>query len=388
LQALQVIAGLDPAHGGPSYSVPRLCAELAALGVDVALYSVDGEQGPPVHLGSPAYALRSFPPDWPSTPVLGALRVSSRLDRALAAAAAAADVVHDHGIWLAPNLSAATVARRTGKPFVCSPRGMLSAAALAFSRRKKRLVWMLGQKAALAGAACLHATSEGERAEIRSCGLAAPVAVIPNGVDLPDLDGCAARPIAGPRILLSLGRMHPKKGLDVLLHAWSRVEAAHPDWRLRIVGPAEDGHDRELAGRAEQLGITRASVEGPVYGAARDGLYRGADVFVAPTRSENFGLTVAEALAAGLPAICTRGAPWAELASEDCGWWVDQGAEPLAAALADAMSRPPDVLAAMGERGRALVARRYGWRRVAEEMAGVYAWLAAGAERPACVHLD
>ncbi|MGA2953504.1 MAG: glycosyltransferase, partial [Caulobacteraceae bacterium] len=153
-------------------------------------------------------------------------------------------------------------------------------------------------------------------ADIRAAGLANPVAVIPNGVDLPSE---VAGPRTGPLTILSLGRIHPKKGLESLVRAWERLEAIWPDWRLRIVGPAELGHDRELAALAGSLGLARLSVEGPLYGGERLEALRGADLFVLPTLSDNFAMTVAEALAAGTPVISTRGAPWAGLEREGCG---------------------------------------------------------------------
>src|SRR5262249_30544183 len=150
-----------------------------------------------------------------------------------------------------------------------------------------------------------------------------PVAIIPNGMDLPELP---ARPTAGPpaeRIVLSLGRIHPKKGLPRLIHAWSKLEAGYPGWRLKIVGPPEVGHDNELRALTSALGLTRVSVEGPIYGDAKTAAYQEADVFVLSTLNENFGLTVPEALAAGTPAISTKGAPWSGLEEEGCGWWID-----------------------------------------------------------------
>jgi glycosyltransferase involved in cell wall biosynthesis len=120
----------------------------------------------------------------------------------------------------------------------------------------------------------------------------------------------------------------------------------------REVGPPEAGHDDELRALAMALGLTRVSVEGPIYGDAKTTAYRDADVFVLPTLNENFGLTVAEALAAGTPAISTKGAPWNGLESEGCGWWIDHGVEPLAEALARAMALPREALKEMGDKGR------------------------------------
>ena len=139
---------------------------------------------------------------------------------------------------------------------------------------------------------------------------------------------------AADRVVLSLGRIHPKKGLDRLVRAWAKVEAAHPDWRLRIVGPAELGHDAELRALAASLNLSRVSIEPAIYGEEKYTAFREADIFVLPTLNENFAMTVAESLAAGTPVISTKGAPWAGLEVERCGWWIDHGIEPLAAALA------------------------------------------------------
>ena len=382
-----MVAGLDPAHGGPSYSVPRLSVELARAGAEVKLLSVSGEGEPGQRSNQPGLARGSFRQSWGSVPIAASLRLSAGLDRALKAEAPRADVVHNHGLWLAPNLAAWRAAKRARRPFVCSPRGMLSPEALAFSALKKKVVWRLGQRAALAGAACLHATSEAEHAAIRACGLRTPVAIVPNGVDLPPPLPADARP-EDARTLLFLGRVHPKKGLETLLQAWARVQDLWPGWRLRIVGPPERGHDDALRRLAAGLGLQRWSLEGPAYGEAKAGWLAGADLFVLPTRNENFGLAVAEALAAGLPVVCSKGAPWAGVVAEGCGWWVDHGPDALAAALDEAMSAPPGALAAMGARGRDWMARDYSWERVARDMLQVYAWLSLRGERPWFVRTD
>jgi glycosyltransferase involved in cell wall biosynthesis len=109
---------------------------------------------------------------------------------------------------------------------------------------------------------------------------------------------------------------------------------------------------------------------------------------VLATRHENFANTVAEALAASVPVISTKGAPWAGLESERCGWWIDHGHEPMAAALDKAIKLPAEVLTQMGARGRAWMARDFSWERIADDMLAVYAWVASGAERPASVRLD
>jgi glycosyltransferase involved in cell wall biosynthesis len=385
LRAAQVIAGLDPVYGGPSYSAPRLCKALAAAGVETTLLSVAGADDGQRDAYDTGYRDCRFAWDYARIPILRDLRSSQGLSSALRDAALGADVIHNHGLWLIPNVRAGAAAAGGPTPLVISPRGMLAPAALAFSRLKKRAFWALLQGPAVRGAACIHATSEQEYEEIRSFGLTNPVAIIPNGIDFPEL---TAQPTAGPaaeRVVLSLGRIHPKKGLTRLVHAWSKVEAGFPGWRLEIIGPPEAGHDDQLRALATALGLTRVSIEGPIYGGAKTAAYQEADLFVLPTLNENFGLTVAEALAAGTPAISTKGAPWSGLESEGCGWWIDHGVEPLAAALAHALALPRAALKAMGDKGREWMVRDFSWDRVAHDMLGVYLWLARSAEPPSTI---
>jgi glycosyltransferase involved in cell wall biosynthesis len=385
LRATHVIAGLDPVYGGPSYSVPRLCEALAAAGAETMLLSVARDEGGRCDAYDKGYRDCRFAWDYSRTPILRGLRSSRSLSRALRGGAVNADVIHNHGLWLMPNVSAGAAAASGLTPLIISPRGMLAPAALAFSRTKKSTFWALLQGSVVRQAACIHATSEQEHEEIRSFGLANPIAIIPNGIDLPELPVPWPVGPAVERVVLSLGRIHPKKGLAQLVHAWSKVEAAYPGWRLRIVGPPEAGHDSELRALSTELGLTRVSIEGPAYGEAKTLAYREADLFVLATLNENFGLTVAEALAAGTPAISTKGAPWSGLESEGCGWWIDHGVEPLAAALAHTMALPRGALKAMGDRGREWMAQDFSWDRVARDMLDVYLWLARSAELPPMV---
>jgi glycosyltransferase involved in cell wall biosynthesis len=387
LRALHVVAGLDEADGGPSYSIPALCQSLARYGADIRLFSVKGRD---LWLGDDRvseYSERRFVQNCGRVPIARKLRWSAELGAALKRVGPDIDVIHDHGVWLMPNVQAGRAAIRSGRPLVVSPRGMFGAAALQFSRNIKRVFWAIAQGPTVRDAACFHATSEQEYHEIRAFGLSNPVAVIPNGIDVPNAAPVA--PEEGPeRIVLSLGRLHPKKGLDGLIRAWAAIERAYPDWRLRIVGPGEQGHGETLRALVTELGAVRITVEDAIYGDAKMAAYRQADLFVLPSLNENFGLTVAEALAAGTPVISTKGAPWSGLVSEKCGWWIDHGVEPLAAALAEAMSSPRRLLDEMGARGREWMRRDFSWSRAAGDMLAVYRWLARGAQPPGVVRFD
>jgi glycosyltransferase involved in cell wall biosynthesis len=382
LRSAHVTAGLDPANGGLFYSVPRLCEALAAAGAETTLLSVAGSESGQLTFYDKGYHNCRFAWDYARIPILRRLRISRALSSALHDAALTTDVMHSHGLWLMPNISAGGAAAGRATPLIVSPRGMLAPAALAFSRWKKQAFWALFQGPAIHGAACIHATSQQEYEEIRGFGLANPVAIIPNGIDLPEAATPQNAVPAVERVVLSLGRIHPKKGLARLVGAWSKLESIYPDWRLRIAGPPEFGHDKELRALAASLRLTRVSIEGPIYGEAKTVAYQHADVFVLSTLNENFGLTVAEALAAGTPVISTKGAPWSGLEREGCGWWVEHGIESLAAALAHAMAFPREGLKAMGDKGREWMARDFSWECVARDMLDVYLWLARSAEPP------
>lgn len=379
MHAVHIIAGLRQTDGGPTYSVPRLCRALAAAGATIDLMTVS-ETAEQDHLDG-NYRERRFAWDGANIPILRAVRRSSAMARSLQKEARSADVLHDHGLWLLPNVYAGREAGRAGRPLIVAPRGMLSPAALSFSRFKKQMFWTLLQKSAVARAACFHATSEQEYEEIRAFGLRQPVAIVPNGIDV---ESIAPRPpkSSPARTVLSLGRLHPKKGLDTLLYAWVRVEAAHPNWRLRIVGPSENFYDAKLKTLAAELKLSRVSIEGPLYGAEKSCAYADADVFVLSTLNDNFALTVAEALAAGLPVIATKGAPWKGLVEEKCGWWIDHGVESLGSALSSALATPNERLIAMGEKGRAWMQRDFSWERVASDMLRIYHWLIHGGVQP------
>ncbi|MFT3722164.1 MAG: glycosyltransferase [Hyphomonadaceae bacterium] len=379
--------GLGRNQGGPSYSVPRLCSELRAAGTPVRLCAVESPSDPPLEGLEADFARHDFA----SLPVIGKLRASKSLQSMLEKHIPAAAVVHAHGIWLMPNVYAGTLAHRFDKPLVISPRGMLAPEALKISSARKRAFWKLLQGRAYSGASLWHATCEAEADEIRAFGIRAPIAIIPNGIDLPARERSSQTSDEASQVentVLFLGRVHPKKGLTTLIEAWTKVSPAYPAWRLRIVGPEENGHAGELRALADRLGARGVAIEPAVFGREKEKALADATLFVLPTLNENFGIAVAEALGASVPAIVTKGAPWSGLATEKCGWWIEHGATPLASALHAAMGASTSELDAMGERGRAWMARDFSWTHIAQGMRAVYDWIAKGGTPPANVRLN
>jgi glycosyltransferase involved in cell wall biosynthesis len=353
MKVLMTATSLDASYGGPAFSVSRLAMALAALGVEVGLWSADGSVS--------------------RTDLLAADTAVKRLGGDLPAAAAAfgPDLAHDNGLWLPHNHRIAALAQAAGWPRVLSTRGMLEPWAVRHKRWKKAAAWRLYQRRDVARATALHATADAEAANLAAMRLKAPIHTIPNGVDVPELGpadrGAAERPMTA----VFLGRIYPVKGLPMLVEAWGRVRPA--GWRLIIAGPDEAGHRREVEATVAAAGLTGSiSFPGPVAGEAKAALLAGADLFVLPSHSESFGMALAEALAHGAPVLTTTAVPWPQLEAHQCGWRAAPTADGLAEALRIATARDRTTLRAMGAAGRALVAAEYGWPRIAGVFVALY----------------
>lgn len=323
--------------------------------------------------------------------------LSLQMERMAATAATQFDVLHQHSIWLA--LSRASTRWRTtfARPTVVSPHGTLEEYTLQISRWKKKLALLAYEMDNLRSASCLHATSLQEASSIRNFGLKNPIAVIPNGVPESWLtnSGDAARFRAkysiatDRRIVFFLSRLHPKKGIPLLLEAFAQTKRRQ-EWVLAIAGFEDyEGYAEKLKQVTEQLGISDSTMFlGGLFGDDRQDAFSAADLFVLPSYSENFAIVVIEALAAGVPVLTTFGTPWRELVDNNCGWWVEASIEAIKSGLSDAFQRPPTELLEMGQRGKKLVERQYIWRRIAEQTLVLYEWLLGHRPQPIFVLTD
>jgi glycosyltransferase involved in cell wall biosynthesis len=386
ISTLHVVAGLHPRAGGPSRTVVQLVDSLAAVDdVRIGLLSQGFKYEPTVP--SLADRVNRLVAESASrySLILG-LPVRNELTRITECQIPS--LIHSHGLWLPANYWASRAARCHGIPLVVHPRGMLEPWAMSHKALKKRVAMGLFQHRHLESAALLVATSVDEYLNIRRLGLKRPVAIIPNGVSLEvgNEGGARLARVRAPRIALFLSRIHPKKGLLNLIAAWGQLKPR--GWRLRIAGPDEGGHLTEVMTAARRHGIENVvDYLGEVDGDRKSAIYREADLFVLPTFSENFGVVVAEALAHSVPVLTTRGAPWADLATYRCGWWIDTGVEPLVNGLREATALSDEEREAMGSRGREYV-RRYDWKDIAVQTVSVYRWILGEGPEPDFVRID
>ena len=219
-----------------------------------------------------------------------------------------------------------------------------------------------------------HATSEKEYEEIRSQGYKQPVAIVPIGMDVPEIQSHVKEDVGRIRKIVFFGRLHLVKGVDRLVRAWGEV--AREGWELVIAGP-DCGMLEALKGIVAEERVPRVSFVGEINGPAKYEFLAGGDIYVLPSDTENFGVTVAEALVSGTPVIASQGTPWQGLERERCGRWVPIGVEPLAAALKEMMAMSDEERAAMGARGREWIRRDFSWKGIGAKMKAAYEWLLA-----------
>lgn len=394
---ITALSGITHNAGGIFYAVSSLCTALVQQKVKVSV------------IGCHDTAWHKDLDAWGSVPVspykaYGPLRSSLELRRLLRNTDA--DLVHQHGIWLDDQWAAMQWQKQTGRPVVISPHGMLDPWAVRNSAWKKKLAGWLFANASLRKASCIHALCQSEAESIRAYGLKNPIAVIPNGVVLPDFDHQAfknQRP-ANRRRLLFLGRIHPKKGLKELIEAWSMVHRAWGQkWELVIAGWDDGGHLDGLKKQATALGLQWSEDErcsdcfpsfstlhfaGPKFGKDKDALLRSADAFILPSFSEGLPMSVLEAWSYGLPVLMTDFCNLPEGFDKGAAVRVEPEVNPVVVGLRGFFSLPADDQKTMGLRGRRLVEEHFTWEKIAKDMSHVYRWVLDGGFPPGSIRLD
>ncbi|WP_374494568.1 glycosyltransferase [Zoogloea sp.] len=378
VRVCHVVESLDNTYGGPARSIPSLCAALRDCDVESTIHSVDSPlKASNEVVSSKELVWKQYAPTGPAF-----LRYSSQLN-ALEGFCVneSVDIVHLHSLWTYPSYVAWRVAKRIGIPLVLSARSNLYAASLKRSAWKKGLAKVAFVSQLLEDVECIHATSDEEASEIEALGLKKAVRVVGNGVSVSEFDVLPERTSAKAHldlsdesfVLLFFSRVHPRKGLHRLVSVWSALAKEHENLVLVVAGPNEDPvYFSEILKSVRDKGLeSRFKYLGMLGGQSRLAVMSASDVFVLPTDFENFGMAIAEAMAARLPVITTHGTPWRELPKVDAGWWIDTSEEALMSALLNALSLK-DRLPNMGVNGRRFVEEHYGWGAAAKEMRRVY----------------
>jgi glycosyltransferase involved in cell wall biosynthesis len=371
--------------GGVPAALQPLAGALEAQGVDVTVFGLNDSAVAVPQDGWGKASIRTAKP-WPPrafgyAPALPGLLRGSCLD-----------LIHVHGLWMYSSLASVRWSSRCRRPRIISPHGMLDPWAVRRSAWKKRIAGVLYERVHLSGAVCLHALSEAELHAIRGAGLRNPVCVIPNGIDPPvgrpaSIPAWADR-VGSRRVLLFLGRLHPKKGLVNLIKAWARVRR-HPaarDWALVIAGWDQGGHERVLQALIEELSLEHfIFIVGPQLEEAKAASYALAGAFILPSVSEGLPMAVLEAWSYGLPVLMTEACSLPEGMAAGAALKIEPDVAGIAQGLCDLFSMSNAERSEMGARALRLAAARFSWPTVGEQMAAVYRWVLGGGAPPSCV---
>jgi glycosyltransferase involved in cell wall biosynthesis len=297
------------------------------------------------------------------------------------------DLLHLHNLWMYTSVLALEWHSRKQKPFLVSPHGMLEPWALKNSGWKKRIVELLYESRMLRSAAVIHAFHEKDVRDCRAYGLVNPIAIIPNGVSLPDRD---VHQTPRLRKLIFLGRIHPKKGLNELVEAWKRFSPEkRMGWKLAIAGWGDAKHIAELTQRVSSP-IKENSIEllGPLYGDVKNDLLESAGGFVLPSRSEGLPMAVLEAWAFALPVLMTDMCNLPEGFASSAAIRISPDPDSIADGLRTFFNFSDEERLQMGGNGRMLVEKQFTWDSVSDQYWSVYQWMLGKADKPHFVRFD
>ena len=376
---LQVLPHLDPVYGGVSAVVPRLARQLSTregLRIRMAAFCSADEDLPVDHEQLTELSV------WPLS--RSAWAFNPALRKQFSEVVRSSEGVHIHGLWESSTLIAASASRKAGVPYILSAHGMLEPWALANKQAKKALYAAMFEHRNVAGAACLHALTHAEALDYRRFGYTGPIGVVPNGVEARSsanpAEFLARYPkMKGKRLLLFLGRIHYKKGIDLLVKAWAEVAALYPDVLLVIAGPDSE----QTLARVEQSVASLSLENRVVFTGMLDvdlkwSALAAASYFILPSYSEGLSVAALEAMSIGLPLILSEQCNLAQVAKSGAGWQVPTSVHALARTLQTALDKNSAQRHVYSVEAANLARREFSWDSVTECMAELYRWVAGG----------
>jgi poly(glycerol-phosphate) alpha-glucosyltransferase len=406
IRTANLIASVSRNAGGLFESVRRLVQSLDAVGMQVRVLSVEDQftahdkkawqpvevktfptLGPELFCYSPGFLrdLRDFKPD----------------------------ILHSHGIWLYPSVATTAYSKERGCPYMLSAHGMLDPWAMRNSRWKKIIANALYEGAHLRGARCLRALCEPEARAIRHLNLKSAIAVIPNGIDLPTTSPAGPPPwvpLVGPgkKVLLYLGRIHPKKGLPYLLKAWAQIQKSESrvlasEWVLALAGWDQSGHEGELKRLAGDLGLKSGALNngngngrggaeysvvflGPQFEAGKAACYHFCDGFILPSVSEGLPMVVLEAWARKKAVLMTPQCNVPAGFVRNAALRIDPNVESVVNGLNQFLRMTVADRLTMGCRGYSLAAEEFAWPSISARMKEAYEWILGGGSEPSVLY--
>jgi glycosyltransferase involved in cell wall biosynthesis len=372
---LHVAASLSPEWGGPVKVIQGLTESLVKRGVEISIFAPS--KNPKKAIIPKGVDVKLFPESifakvWRNH--------SFQLPKALKKEAERFDIVHIHELWHHSHLVAYRVAKSLGIPFVVSIHGALEPWGLSFKKCKKRIYSSLIQRRILREASALHAITTREVESIKNFKVSNRIVVIENGVDLSEFQNLPPKQrlveyfpeLRNKEIILFLGRLHINKGLDILVRAFRRVVEKYPNARLLLVGPDENGYKEQIIKLIYEGNIAeKVILTGLLVGEKKHSALSGADLFVLPSYSEGFSVSILEAMASGLPVVITKPCNFPEVGEQNAGIVINPNVDELEEAISKLLA-DIEIRRKMGENGKKLIMEKYNWEAISDRMLNLY----------------
>lgn len=369
IRITHVTKTLDSAAGGVPVVAIRLAAAAAEAGHQVSLVAEEPSI-PLTHERSAIHRFDSVNVQFCEPVSMKGIFTRPPSEDPLAKTIASSDVVHMHGVWDPVLVRAGQIARQNTVPYLITPHGMLDPWSLTQSRIKKRIAMATTHRSLFSGAASMHALNQTEADLWEPLKLTSPTLVVPNGIDLREMPAFNPKRveamrerfgIKGSKVILFLGRLHYKKGLDILAAAFRKVASTREDVSLLVVGP-DDGAQGEFESEIAEASLSdRVHVVGPLFGAEKYAALQLADVFCLPSRQEGFSIAILEAIACGLPVVISRDCHFDEVGDAKVGHVCELDAQSIADGLNDVLQC--EQMRSIQQNGPEWVRRNYTWRQ-------------------------
>ncbi|MBI3999921.1 MAG: glycosyltransferase [Candidatus Omnitrophica bacterium] len=379
MNILHVVPSLSKRFGGPAKAVLELSEALVHAGQKVSIFATDHgfeNGGYDADLDQSGVRIGLFKRRWPKC-----YFHSPSFGKALEHEIRNFDVVHIHGLWTYPTLVASRLSQRNGIPYLIRPCGMLDPYCLSHHGLRKKIYYLFFEKSHLARARVIHFTTEEEKEHSQVSGLALQMVVIPLGLKLEDYfhlppHGSFRKQflnLDGKKLVVFLGRINFKKGLDLLVGAFSELVKEIEGVHCVIAGPDDEGYGRKLRWWIREKGIEdHVTIIGFLDGEKKLALLRDSDVFCLLSHQENFGIAVVEAMAVGLPVVVSDQMNLgSEIKSHQAGVVTSMKCSEIASHLHHLLEND-HLRHKMGQNGQRLVHEKYRWDKIAEELIRVY----------------
>jgi len=389
-----IIENIADEYGGPANSLPNMLeairSELAIKSIIYSIIKSNNEKNEFIERFSIPW-VRCKPNG------LDKLKYSSELKNRLKADLANDDILFSNNLWNYPAYLSAKLAQQKNIPHIASIRGTLYPWSLSQGKLRKKIAWFLFQKRALQQASLVHVTCVDEFKAVRALGITSPIALVPHGINYNDYQALPLPEHAHKKLSLSsnkkyilfMSRLHKKKGLDLLLDVWPELVKKHPDWCLLVVGPDYSDYTQKIQKVVSEFTIQdNIKILGMLTGDDKKSVMSISDFFVLPSYTENFGVVIGEALAAGLPVITTKGTPWSEIEDENCGKYITLSKENLLRAISEMMLLDKAELSVMSDNAKLLIKNNYSWSSQAKKFGQALDFITTGKPAPSIVYSD